>query len=935
MATASTCPYCGVGCGVLIQSQQASEARENRAASENREVSETSITVQGDPDHPANFGRLCVKGSALGQSLSQQERLLQPVVDGAPQSWPVATQAVATRLQQTIARHGPQSVAMYLSGQLLTEDYYVANKLMKGFIGSPHVDTNSRLCMASTVAGHKRAFGADVVPGCYDDIEQARLFVLVGANMAWNHPVLFQRIQAVLKQQPKSRLVVIDPRHQASCEEADLHLAIRPGTDVMLFNGLLCYLAEQQQLDMTYLQAHCDGLAATLSSARLDAVKPEWVARVCDLPLADVLRFYQWFANENRSLTLYSQGVNQAVDGTDKVNAILNVHLATGRIGKPGAGPLSLTGQPNAMGGREVGGLANQLASHIDYSVPEQIAAVGAFWQAPALVTQPGYKAVELFQAVQRGDIKAIWIIGTNPVVSMPDADAVRQALLQCPLVIASDIYHSSDTVQLADIQLPAAGWSEKDGTVTNSERRISRQRAVLKAPGQAKADWQILSEVAAAMGFARDFSYQQPADIFAEHAALSAWCNGAEHMNSSPEREENSPEQIESSSERAQCQRRAFDISGLQGLSAEAYQALLPVQWPVNREYPAGCARLFADGRFFTANGRAQLLPVRQVALPSFVQEANHPWLLNSGRIRDQWHSMTRTGQIPQLMQQKAEPFVCLHPDDAALLSIKAADLVQLNNAQGRMLARAELTAAQRRGELFVPMHWTAQYSSHGRCDVLFVARVDPLSGQPALKLSQVAVRPLRSRWQALLLCRQPLTKQQHQQLAGHYFARQPLAHAQCYQLADVPDTELLWADSWLAQLGLKASLYSYQSDSGEVRAAGFDGDALQWLLLWSAQKPKADLAWLDQQFATDVVAEQRPQLLQACAADNRDTDNSAVICSCFQVREARICQAIEAGQQCLDSLGQKLRCGTNCGSCIPELTALLRQHSRLAVAS
>lgn len=933
MATASTCPYCGVGCGLLLQPEQTGQDRATR------------LSVQGDPGHPANFGRLCVKGSALGQSLSQQERLLQPVVDGQPQSWAMATQAVATRLQQTIARHGPQSVAMYLSGQLLTEDYYVANKLMKGFIGSGHVDTNSRLCMASTVAGHKRAFGADVVPGCYDDIEQARLFVLVGANMAWNHPVLFQRIQAVRKQHPQSRLVVIDPRHQASCEGADLHLALRPGTDVMLFNGLLCYLAEHKQLDMAFVQAHCDGLAATLSSARLDAVKPEWVASVCDLPLSDVLRFYQWFAGQSKSLTLYSQGVNQAVDGTDKVNAIINVHLATGRIGKPGASPLSLTGQPNAMGGREVGGLANQLAAHIDYSVPEQIAAVGAFWQAPALVTQPGYKAVELFQAVQRGDIKAIWIIGTNPVVSMPAADAVRQALLQCPLVIVSDIYHSSDTVQLADIQLPAAGWSEKDGTVTNSERRISRQRAVVKAPGLAKPDWQILCEVAAAMGFAKDFSYQQPADIFAEHAALSAWCNGPDQAGNSPEPVSHSLESVSNNSELAQQQRRAFDISALQGLSRQAYQALLPVQWPVNRQYPSGCARLFADGRFFTANGRAQLIPLRQAALSSNstrTARPNQPWLLNSGRIRDQWHSMTRTGQIPQLMQQKAEPFVCLHPDDAALLSIKAADLVQLSNAQGRMLARAELTAAQRRGELFVPMHWTAQYSSHGRCDVLFAARVDPVSGQPALKLSQVALRPIRSRWQALLLCRQQLSSRQHQLLARHYFARQPLAHAQCYQLAELPDSDLMWADSdlvwadsWLAQLGLKASLYSYQSDSGEVRAAGFIGDELQWLLLWAQQRPKADLDWLDQQFAGGIAAEQRPQLLQAFASDSSDTDSSAVICSCFQVREARIVQAIEAGNQCLDSLGRQLRCGTNCGSCIPELTSLLRQHSCIAVAS
>ncbi|MBU1311427.1 MAG: nitrate reductase [Gammaproteobacteria bacterium] len=877
----TTCPYCGVGCGIRAN------------------LTSQAADITGDSTHPANFGRLCVKGSALGQTLSAEGRLLQPQVNGEDCDWPAAITAVAEGLQQTIAEHGPGAVAMYLSGQLLTEDYYVANKLMKGFIGSAHVDTNSRLCMASTVAGHKRAFGADVVPGCYDDIEQASLFVLVGANMAWNHPVLFRRIQAVLQANPEAKLVVIDPRRSASCEAAQLHLKLRPGTDVLLFNGLLSFLAQQGKLDQRFINLHTDGFAEALASAQQQAATVAQVASGCDLPADQILQFYRCFADEPLSLTLFSQGVNQAIDGTDKVNAIINCHLATGRIGKPGCGPFSLTGQPNAMGGREVGGLANQLAAHIDYTDKTQQALVGEFWQAPKLVRQPGYKAVELFAAIERGEIKAVWIMATNPLVSMPQADKVKAALAKCPLVIVSDIYQHTDTLALASIKLPALGWSEKDGTVTNSERRISRQRALCPPPGQAKADWQIICEVAKAMGFTHGFNFSHAGQIFAEHAALSGYQNSG---------------------------KRAFNISALARLSAEQYQQLAPIQWPVTDTRPQGTTRLFADGNFFTANGRAQFIALRQRGLTQAAPAT--PLWLNSGRLRDQWHSMTRTGSVAGLMQHTPEPFVTLHPADAALYGVTQGELVQLSNAGGRLVLRADISANQRPGELFVPMHWSAQFASQARVDTLFAADTDAISGQPALKLSQVALRRFMPKWQALLLTKQPLTVPQLALFNQHYLARVPLGSCQSYRLGL---TDALDPRQLLQQLQLTPSVCCSDSGQGQLtgyRAAAIDNNQLQWLLLVSTALPHADQSWLNQQFSGPISAANRRQLLSGRAGQGKAADNSALICSCFNVRSLAICQAITAGADSTAKLGKQLNCGTNCGSCLPELSALLKRQ-------
>ncbi len=491
MTVRTTCPYCGVGCGVLA----------SRTA--------TGLTVKGDPDHPANKGRLCSKGSALGETVGLEGRLLAPMVHGQEASWDDALTLVAQRFQQVIADHGPEAVALYVSGQMLTEDYYAANKLMKGFIGAANIDTNSRLCMASSVAGHRRAFGSDTVPGLYEDLELADLVVLTGSNLAWCHPVLYQRLAAAKAARPAMKVVVIDPRRTATCDLADLHLAIAPGSDAALFNAVLVAIADRGAA------SPANGYAEAVSAARasdpaMTGLDPAILAEFCTL-----------WASTEKVVTVYSQGINQSATGTDKVNAILNCHLATGRIGRPGMGPFSVTGQPNAMGGREVGGLANTLTCHLEIEDPAHRAAVQAYWSSPAMAQKPGLKAVDMFRAVADGRIKAIWIIHTNPVVTMPDADAVAAALKACPFVVVQDVTAATDTARLAHVLLPATAWGEKEGTVTNSDRTISRQRRVLPAPGQARDDWRIIAEVAARMGWAAGFDWPNAAAIFREYAGL------------------------------------------------------------------------------------------------------------------------------------------------------------------------------------------------------------------------------------------------------------------------------------------------------------------------------------------------------------------------------------------------------------------------------
>jgi assimilatory nitrate reductase catalytic subunit len=872
-STLTTCPYCGVGCGV--------EAR----ISDNR-----LIAVSGDASHPANNGRLCVKGSALHETTGHQGRLLYPQIQGQRVSWDSALDKVADTFARLIDQHGPDSVAFYLSGQILTEDYYVANKLMKGFIGSANVDTNSRLCMSSAVAGQKRAFGSDTVPACYDDLDEADLVVLVGSNAAWAHPILYQRLVRAKQARPEMQVVVLDPRRTATCDLADRHLALKPGSDAFLFNGLLSYLAQANALDEAYIAQHCEGFDAALEQAQRQCPDLITTAAHCGLDPADVQWLFERFARTERSLTFYSQGINQSSSGTDKANAIINCHLATGRVGKPGASPFSITGQPNAMGGREVGGLANQLAAHMEFDNPTHLETVADFWQAPRMAQAPGLKAVDLFQAIERGDVKAVWIIGTNPAVSLPDSAQVRRALQRCELVVVSDCIEQTDTTALADVLLPATTWAEKNGTVTNSERRISRQRGFLKAPGEARHDWKILCDFATRLGFGDAFAYLHPADIFDEHARLSGYRNQGS---------------------------RDFDISALTELSRSQYDALAPIQWPVTEASPEGTARMFADGHYFTPSGRARLLPIaaRMPANPC----RDGDFVLNTGRSRDQWHTMTRTARSPRLLDHCDEPYIEISELDAQQQRIHSGDLVSLSALDAEYIGRARVSPNQQPGSLFAPIHWNDRYASHGAVDALVAAVTDPVSGQPELKQSPVRMLGLRPRWQGMLLSLDAIETP-----ASDYWSRVTLEQGERYALAgfsDRPDWSD-WVKSWLpASTDLIELL---DSRANHYRAAAFRDGRLLWVFIASCDGELPPPAWLSTQLGRSLTTKERMQLLSGRPSEGAP-DQGAIICSCFQVGEKRIRQAMKEGANSVESLGKALNCGTNCGSCIPELRALI----------
>jgi len=871
--TRTTCPYCGVGCGVIA-----------------RPRADGTAEIKGDTEHPANFGRLCSKGSALGETLSLDDRLLAPSVDGERASWDQAFNLVAERFSATIAEHGPDSVAFYVSGQILTEDYYVANKLMKGFIGSANIDTNSRLCMASSVAGHRRAFGADTVPGAYEDIELADLVVLVGSNLAWCHPVIYQRLAAA-KVKRGTKVTVIDPRATATCEIADMHLAIAPGADVALYSGLLRHLKRAMRLDMGFIAEHTNGFDAALKEAtRLDI---DAVAALTDLPRASLEAFYELFGATEHVVTIYSQGVNQSSAGTDKVNAILNCHLATGRIGKPGTGPFSITGQPNAMGGREVGGLANMLAAHMELENPEHRRIVQDFWRSPRIADRPGLKAVDLFRAVGEGRVKALWIMGTNPVDSMPDADGVRAALENCPFVVVSDVIAKTDTTALAHVLLPSAAWGEKDGTVTNSERRVSRQRSFLAAPGDALPDWKQMCEVARRMGFADAFAYETPAEIFAEYAAMT----GVENDGA-----------------------RDLDLSAYAEVSRADYDALTPFQWPRRKGDAAKETRFFGNGKFFHSDGKARFVTTPFRAAASAV-DARFPLVLNTGRIRDQWHTMTRTAKTPRLMAHIGEPFLEIHPADAEALSLRPAALAEVESACGRAVLRVVVTERQRRGSVFAPMHWTDQYASRGRVDALIGSAVDPVSGQPELKYTAVAARPFAATWYALSVSERPMDVS-----GADYFALAPLKNGFRAELAGL-DTPEDWQEFAARLLGLPGDVewLAYRdATGGQARCLAFREGRLVGALFASREPVEVARTWLGESLGAEFAPSDRLRLL-AGRPGAQARDRGATVCACFEVGRNEILEAAVAGCVSVDAIGAKLKAGTNCGSCRSEISRIL----------
>ncbi|MBB4859994.1 assimilatory nitrate reductase catalytic subunit [Novosphingobium chloroacetimidivorans] len=881
----TTCAYCGVGCGITATV-----------------TGPRSVQIKGDAEHPANHGRLCSKGTHLGETVSLEGRLLHPMIGDNRATWDQALDLVAGRMRDCIAEHGPDSVAFYVSGQLLTEDYYAANKLMKGFVGSANIDTNSRLCMASAVAAHNRAFGEDVVPCSYEDLEEADLILLVGSNTAWCHPVIWQRIEAA-REKRGTRLVVIDPRRTETAEQADLYVPVAPDGDVALFNALLAEMRERGLLDEGYLAERVEvdagfwselapyrrpraggGPATCGTGQRVDqesgapacagatASFAAELARQAGIPAATFTQLADLVAAHPRTVTLFSQGANQSVCGTDKGNAIINLHLATGRINRPGAGPFSITGQPNAMGGREVGGLANMLACHLGFTNDERDA-VARFWQAPNICTGPGLKAVDLFRAVHDGRIKFLWVMATNPAVSMPDSGFVREALARCPTVVVSDVIADTDTGRFAHIRLPALAWGEKDGTVTNSERRVSRQRALFAPPGEARADWRIVAQVAERLGWGEHFAWDHPAGVFREFAAMTGLA-----------------------AERG----KVLDLTALANLDDAAYETMAPFQW--------GGAYPLAHG-YPTPSGKARLVSVAPAEPHT---DSAYPLRLNTVRYRDQWHTMTRTGLSPTLSQHRPEALLEVHPQDALAQGLSDGGLARVESASGASVFRVRVTATQRPGEICVPMHWTDAMACGARANRLPGQGTDPISGQPGFKNAAARVQPVKPEWRAFVASREAIAP------AGLlYWSRSRIPGGWLTELAGEGAVDL----GALLPAGERVEVVDVARGMRRIVVQGGDGSLAAALYLTrSGDLPRRD--WIAAQLGG---GEAHPVELLAGRPSTPMVERGAIVCVCHGVGEKDIAAAFEVGAATVAAIGAATCAGTNCGSCRPAIARLL----------
>ena len=920
--TRSTCPYCGVGCGVIIESRGA-------------EV----VGVRGDPAHPANFGRLCTKGSTLhytaAPAIARQARLLQPMrraqrgQEPQPVTWDAALDFAADTFTRVVREHGPDAVGFYVSGQLLTEDYYVFNKLAKGLIATNNIDTNSRLCMSSAVAGYKATLGADAPPACYEDVDHADCLFIAGSNAAWAHPVLFRRIEEARARRPGMKVIVCDPRRTDTCELADLVLPLQPGTDVMLFNGLLHIMLWEGWTKADWIAGHTTGFDELKTLVR--ECTPEAVAEVCGLRKEDLFTAAKWFATSPATLSLYCQGLNQSSSGTAKNTALINLHLATAQIGRPGAGPFSLTGQPNAMGGREVGGLANLLSAHRDLSNPQHRAEVAALWGVPSVPEKPGKTAVEMFQAAADGEIKALWIACTNPAQSMPDQSTVRRALERAEFVVVQEAFATTATCDWADLLLPATTWGEKDGTVTNSERRISRVRPAVPAPGEARHDWAI------GVDFARRLERRMPGHggtLFPYETPESIWL---EHRESTRGRD--------------------LDISGLSyALIEEA-----PRQWPFPEGAREGRSRLYEDALFPTPDRKARFVAnaYRPLAEP---RESRYPFSLTTGRLRDQWHGMSRTGTLARLFGHVAEPTVQLHPQDMERRQLKEGDLVHLTSKRGSIVVPVQASTDIGLNQAFMAMHWGEEFLSGCSSTGYRLAGVNaittsafcPQSKQPELKHAAVKIVKAELGWSLLamgwlpdddaLRARDTLRKL----MAAFPFATcvpfgrersGVLFRAAAYEAP--PDEMLARIEAVFGLAGPQVLRYA-DSRRGQRRAArlareGQDTRVEAFLL---AGDTRAE-AWLRTLLQEERPAQAYGRLLLApgAKAPVALASRGKQVCTCFNVAEPEIVAELagcmgDDGER-LGQLQSRLRCGTNCGSCIPELKRLVRATPPLRKAA
>ncbi|MEK7344602.1 MAG: molybdopterin-dependent oxidoreductase [Pseudomonadota bacterium] len=947
--TKSTCPYCGVGCGVVIESRG------------------TQITgVHGDPEHPANLGRLCTKGQSLhltaAPQVTAQTRLLtpqwRPERGLTPQAldWDRAMHLASGRLAAIVRDHGADALGFYISGQLLTEDYYVFNKLAKGLLGTNNIDSNSRLCMSSAVAGYKMTLGADAPPACYDDIVHAHCIFIAGSNTAFAHPILFRRIEDARRANKNLKIIVVDPRRTDTAEMADLHLAIQPGTDVVLFHGLLHIMLARGWTQADYIAQHTSGFEAL--QALVADHTPAQVAQICGVPEGDLVTAARWFAgvpdgatedqsrplaDRRATLSLYCQGLNQSRNGTAKNAALINLHLATQQIGRPGAGPLSLTGQPNAMGGREVGGMANLLSAHRDLANPQHRAEVAQLWGVPDVPAKPGLTAVEMFQAAADGQVKALWIACTNPAQSMPDQKTVRRALQRAEFVVVQEAFATAATCAYADLLLPATTWGEKEGTVTNSERRISWVRAAVPAPGQARADWAIAADLGRRLAVALD--RPQDARLLNFPTPESVW---NEHRESTRGRD--------------------LDITGL---SYHRLETAGPAQWPLPEGASAGQARLYADGQFPTPDGRARFAavawqPVAEERVSQF------PFSLTTGRLRDQWHGMTRTGTAGRLWAHSPEPCVQVNPQDAQRLGWPDGALVQVRSKRGALVLPVQASAQLAPMQAFIAMHWGPEVLSgrdaqdpHSEAglgvNVLTTSSYCPTSKQPELKHAAVQItRADLSRdtaWQVCAMAWLPsetvwMVHQQLQKLLAPFdFAHLVPFTDPSAALADqAPRTGLLlraachapadaqWLQAVAHALGLnQADTLHYQDavrmQHRSVRLSAPDAKGLRRLEGFLTAGDSRSARWLKTllQEASPLNWSARQWLMACDAPPEGAAPASRQVCSCLNVREDAItaCLPTQSGDedQRLAGLQSQLRCGTQCGSCVPELRQIIRR--------
>ena len=735
------CPYCGVGCGLEVLPPAQSGKATNRDSQGN-----PLWSVRGDRSHPSSKGKVCIKGGTIAESLDKS-RLKYPMMRDSLDSefrrvsWDEALNKISDRIQQVRSTQGSEGICMYGSGQFQTEDYYIAQKLLKGCLGTNNFDANSRLCMSSAVAGYIQSFGSDGPPCCYDDLELTDCAFLIGTNTAECHPIVYNRLRMHHKKNRKVKTIVVDPRQTKTAKDADLHLAIQPGTDMDLLNGIAHLLLRWGELDTLFIDECTQGFGKYTEVIK--DYDPETVARRCGISTEQLELAARYWADSERVLSLWSMGVNQSSEGTAKVRTIINLHLMTGNIGKPGAGPFSLTGQPNAMGGREAGGLSHILPGYRVVKNPTHRAELEQAWQLPpgSINPVPGRDAWSMITGLETGDVGVLWIAATNPAVSMPDLVRTKKALLRSPFTIVQDAYYPMETASFAHVVLPAAQWGEKTGTMTNSERVVTLCPQFRPAPGEARPDWEIFAEVGRRLGFTREFDFANSAEVYQEFVKLTQGrlcdLSGLTHGRLRQQGPIQWPCPIEDES-----QSTALTCNTERNSSPEA-KGLFSNLFP-EKEEEITAKRLYTDGTFNTPDGRAKFAAFHSKGLAEPIDTA-YPFVLTVGRLYEHWHTMTRTGRIEKIMKKQPQPFIEIHPLDADKLGVEAETLVEVRSRRGVGRFTARITKAIVPGTVFVPMHWGALWTDNGEANLLTHPEACPISLEPELKACAVNLIPIR----------------------------------------------------------------------------------------------------------------------------------------------------------------------------------------------